>query len=308
MATTDIQKRTAQGIVNVFETGRVAGDYACITLLPGDSGRLTYGRSQVTLGSGNLHLLIKTYCETEAAAFAPALALYLGRLATLDAALDQDTAFRCLLHDAGQDPVMQDVQDAFFDRVFWAPSETSATNLGITSALGTAVVYDSFIHGSWGRMRDRTNAQKGAPGELGPDNWIRAYVSVRREWLANHSEACLRRTVYRMDAFQSLIDAATWALPLPLNVRGVRIDEDSLSKRPLRPSAEEDRTLRLVAPYLEGEDVKAVQEALKSRGFAVEVDRLYGPATEAAVRLFQEQAGLKADGIVGPVTRVALGL
>ncbi len=55
---TDLQKRTAQAIVNIFETGRVRGDYAKVTLIPGDPGHLTYGRSQTTLASGNLHLLI----------------------------------------------------------------------------------------------------------------------------------------------------------------------------------------------------------------------------------------------------------
>ena len=68
----DLQKRTAQAIVNIFETGRVAGDYGAVTLLPGDAGHLTYGRSQTTLGSGNLFLLIKAYCERADAGSLPA--------------------------------------------------------------------------------------------------------------------------------------------------------------------------------------------------------------------------------------------
>ena len=42
---TDLQKKTAQAIVNIFETGQVHGDYGKVTLLSGDSGHLTYGRS-----------------------------------------------------------------------------------------------------------------------------------------------------------------------------------------------------------------------------------------------------------------------
>ena len=53
------QKPTAQAIVNLFETGRVRGDYAGVTLIPGDTGHLTSGRSQTTLASGNLHLPIE---------------------------------------------------------------------------------------------------------------------------------------------------------------------------------------------------------------------------------------------------------
>ena len=56
---TDLQKKAAQAVVNVFETGHARGEYGQVTLLPGDSGHLTYGRSQTTLASGNLFLLIK---------------------------------------------------------------------------------------------------------------------------------------------------------------------------------------------------------------------------------------------------------
>src|SRR5512139_3500789 len=77
---TDLQKRTAQAIVNIFETGRVRGDYAQVTLIPGDTGHLTYGRSQTTLASGNLYLLVRDYCETPGAALASGLQRYLSGL------------------------------------------------------------------------------------------------------------------------------------------------------------------------------------------------------------------------------------
>jgi hypothetical protein len=59
----DRQRRTAQAIVNIFETGRAVGDYGAVTFLRGDPGHLTYGRSQTTLASGNLFLLVLAYCE-----------------------------------------------------------------------------------------------------------------------------------------------------------------------------------------------------------------------------------------------------
>src|SRR5207244_8106766 len=108
-----LQKKTAQAIVNIFETGRLQGNYGAVTLLAGDFGHLTYGRSQTTLASGNLHLLIKAYCEADQASYADALTPYLARLASRDLSLDQDLSFRQLLKDAGDDPVMHDTQDKF---------------------------------------------------------------------------------------------------------------------------------------------------------------------------------------------------
>src|SRR5215831_16707865 len=68
-AITELQKKTAQTIVNIFETGHVRGDYGMVTLLASDYGHLTYGRSQTTLASGNLFLLIRAYCQAQDAQF-----------------------------------------------------------------------------------------------------------------------------------------------------------------------------------------------------------------------------------------------
>src|SRR5215510_7826250 len=109
-AITELQKKTAQAIVNVFETSHVLGDYGMITLLAGDSGHLTYGRSQTTLTSGNLFLLVKAYCEATDAQFAEPFQPFLGRLSQRDLTLDSDLDFRRILKEAGADPVMQNVQ------------------------------------------------------------------------------------------------------------------------------------------------------------------------------------------------------
>ena len=68
------------------------------------------------------------------------------------------------------------------------------------------------------------------------------------------------------------------------------------------------RALKLETPYMIGDDVRAVQRALAAKGFEGKPDGIYGPMTEARLRQFQTQNGLKADGIAGPATRAALGL
>ncbi len=236
---TELQKKSVQAVVNVFETGRPLGDYGKVTLLRGDTGHLTYGRSQTTLTSGNLHLLVKAYCEAPDAEFGEPMSTYLERLDSADLSLDRDVTFRALLREAGEDPLMQTVQDDFFDRIYWAPAVRSAEFIGAETALGMAVVYDSRIHGSWHRIRDRTNLEHGKLADVGEVSWIGQYVETRRSWLANHSNALLRKTVYRMDAFGQLMDGDNWPLDLPFNLRGTVIDEGILLGGPaVRASAE----------------------------------------------------------------------
>jgi peptidoglycan hydrolase-like protein with peptidoglycan-binding domain len=61
-----------------------------------------------------------------------------------------------------------------------------------------------------------------------------------------------------------------------------------------------------------GDAVRALQEEFQFRNLSgdprrgVQIDGIFGPQTEAAVRGFQEAAGLVVDGIVGPLTWRAL--
>lgn len=68
--------------------------------------------------------------------------------------------------------------------------------------------------------------------------------------------------------------------------------------------AEYIRALTYRFPLLRGDDVIALQRRLKALGFdkGGQIDGLFGPRTEAAVRGFQQSHSLKVDGIVGPRT------
>lgn len=64
---------------------------------------------------------------------------------------------------------------------------------------------------------------------------------------------------------------------------------------------------RTVDRNMHGADVAAAQAILAARGYSVlAVSGLFDGSTEAAVRKFQKQHGLKVDGVVGPNTWAAL--
>lgn len=64
-----------------------------------------------------------------------------------------------------------------------------------------------------------------------------------------------------------------------------------------------DRMLYLRSPYFHGHDVQVLQEALNALGFACgTADGIFGAFSERAVREFQRNTGLVADGIAGDET------
>lgn len=70
------------------------------------------------------------------------------------------------------------------------------------------------------------------------------------------------------------------------------------------PSSDSPRpTLQIGAS---GAQVIALQQMLKTKGFALVADGDFGPTTDAAVKQFQAARGMQADGVVGPQTWNAL--
>lgn len=295
------QKSTIQAIVNVFETGRVQGNYSCIAVLKGDSGHLSYGRSQTTLGSGNLAKLLERYCIQPNAQFGAQLQPFLPRFRGKDFTLDTDTPVKDLLKRAGADPVMRATQDQFFSEGYLLPAIRAAEAIGITDPLGHAIVYDSHIQGGWSTVKAKVKAK---PGTLVPRDWLGEYIKQRTAWLKS-LKSPLPSTVYRMDSFSALADTGNWALGLPLVVHGVAITADDLAAD--ATAVQTTRVLRLTKPYMKGSDVGDVQKALKAKGLDNNGDGTYGPFTDTLVKQWQTQNKINETG-VGPQTRQSLGL
>ena len=92
-------------------------------------------------------------------------------------------------------------------------------------------------------------------------------------------------------------------------------ETDANENQPAEGGAEETaldlgaRLLRVTPgqPLMRGSDVLAVQTRLLAKGYTPgKLDGVYGNITRAAVVALQAACGIKADGVVGPDTRVFL--
>jgi len=295
---TDLQKATIQAMVNIFESGRIRGNYGAIAVMKGDKGHLSYGRSQTTLGGGGLFTLLSRYCQAPNAQFAADLKPALPRFKAKDFTLDNDSSIKSVLKQAGDDPVMQATQDQFFDENYFIPSGQAAEKTGLQTVLAYGVVYDSHIQGGWGIVQANVPPLKGAGSE---HDWIGKYVDARRKWLQSQKNP-LPATVYRMDAFEGILTAGNLDLTLPIIVHGITLKEDLLATG-TRP----DTTLKLTDPWMRGDSVERLQKKLKDVGFDNQGDGVYGPFTDALVKKFQQSKNIAEDG-VGPQTKRELGL
>ncbi len=310
------QIATIEAIVCVVESGRT-DKYNAIATIKGDRGGLSYGRHQASLNSGNLHKLIAGYCGAPGAAFGAELQAYLPDLAAKNARLNEDAKIKSILRSAGNDPVMCDVQDEFFYQEFMVPALKVWKDYGFQHALSAAVIYDSFIHGSFERIAKAATAVAGEPTRDNEKRWTNAYLDERWKWLKYNSNEILRNTAIRIEALQGLAKADNWSLRLPFNLARPS------SAYPLTaydlPASLFRRDGRLPLQRCEPQEFGTAQPRAKSKAAAGNqrdifiqrcliltghlkgvADGDFGAGTKAAVEKFQKDHGLKVTGVVGP--------
>jgi hypothetical protein len=224
------QRRTAEAIVSVFETGHlpVVEAYSTCTILADGAG-LSFGVHQAT--GATLEEVVALYGIRAGAYAAPirrALAGHQIREAATWSSLAaapqwvRDTADQLRL--AGADSVMRSVQDEVFERFYWDPSAAQADRLGLQTALGVLAVYDLAIQSGLGRLDVlRTRFPERPPCSGGEERaWVSELLAARGAWLAGLGGVAAR-TTYRVDALLELAEEGRWDLARPLTVRGVRI-------------------------------------------------------------------------------------
>jgi cell wall-associated NlpC family hydrolase len=77
---------------------------------------------------------------------------------------------------------------------------------------------------------------------------------------------------------------------------------DAGADSPVKPQEPQEAAFPTLRKGSEGESVKTLQTLLNASGAGLVVDGKFGPMTYAAVKIYQEEHGLKADGIVGSET------
>lgn len=238
---TPMQRQTISNIVSVFETGKIPGvdAYSCCTILSDGAG-ISYGAHQATAKSGSLQFVIDEYLNLgglHAQTIRDALPGLASSLTCRSADRAPMYARKLMnaLSAAGSDPRMQAAQDAVFDREYWGPASAEAGKLGLVTALGHLILYDTAIQSGpsrIGKLRPMFPAKppsavfgSGASEAV----WLTQFLGAREKFLTTFTssdserQTLVRRTVYRVIALETLVIGKAWSLTGPLTVRGVRV-------------------------------------------------------------------------------------
>ncbi|WP_324290043.1 peptidoglycan-binding protein [Pyxidicoccus sp. MSG2] len=164
-----------------------------------------------------------------------------------------------------------------------------------------------------GILRDKLNQVKRDHPNWTPEQQLRGAVAAYNVGAGNV------RTIEGMDRgttgddYSSDVWARAQALAPHFGGAPTGGTENRPEINPDRPAPERNRTTTpstRVASLKQGAEspqVGSLQRQLKAAGVNPgPIDNKFGPKTEAAVRRFQQEHGLKVDGIVGPRTRAAL--
>jgi chitosanase len=214
-------KKKIQSIVSVFETSSIEPRYnvlVCLNDGPNGIKQVTFGAHQTTEYS-NLKALVKQYCDSYGK-YSNDLKSYIQYIGNSRSPLAANEPFKHLLKQAGDDPVMHQVQDEFFDKYYWTPALNFFSANLFTLNLSLAVIYDSYIHSGGIPAWLRKEFPAVTPLSGGNEKeWITEYVNTRDNWLEHHSNKVLRNTDYRTDTWQEQIKNNNWDLSQPVTCK-----------------------------------------------------------------------------------------
>ncbi|MDQ2807442.1 MAG: chitosanase, partial [Chloroflexota bacterium] len=184
----DSYHRVSNQIVATIESG---GDYGGMYTSPTDNGIVTYGIHQATVNSGDLLAILDLYIKNAGPQNATAQALkseYRDWIArdrgkTRDEPLRHAALkggrLRELLKAAAKDDAMIHAQDTVFTGKYWVPAKREAAQIGVHSALGYTVLYDSLLQGQRMSVWNTVRTRLGLPHNRGHINHLDPIIGVK---------------------------------------------------------------------------------------------------------------------------------
>lgn len=225
------QRRRADQLISVFENGTTDIQYGYAENI-NDGRGVTAGRAGFTTNDGDALKVIQAYT-----AQVPGnnLAQYIPELQRLAAAGSGDTSglpeasYIADWQQAAADPVFQQVQDDQVNQRYFAPAAADADQLGLTTALARAELYDASIQHGNGSEYDglpalisRTNAAVGTPATAGEAAWLDAFFNVRIDDLQNPGNSATQaewsQSVDRVECLRRIATTGNYNLDGPLTI------------------------------------------------------------------------------------------
>lgn len=139
---------------------------------------------------------------------------------------------------------------------------------------------------------------------LNEEAWdqIEAALVLYRNRNTSVETGLLKRRLAEAEVFLKAVDGQYVSAPGQQFLGNVLTQPNSYFdglKGPFEPG---QRTISLTNPFMFGDDIKVMQQALADKGYDIEVDGYFGPMSEGILETFQQDNSLVSDGIVGPMT------
>ncbi len=223
-----VQILRMQQLTSYFENSKINFQYDYIENL--DDGRgFTAGRVGFCSGTGDLILVVESYCEEKSL---EQICSFLPRLREINLRFIQtrnpnpDVSgienFEIVWRKTSADPYFRKIQDDFVNRLYLVPALQKAETLGLNTPIGKAIFFDTFIqhgdesHGesaedSISALIKRTNDKM----KFTPQNeveWIKVFLETRRTTLLDphnkNTKEEWKESVSRVDKFYELISSS----------------------------------------------------------------------------------------------------
>jgi chitosanase len=225
------QRRRADQLISVFENSTTEIQYGYAENI-NDGRGVTAGRAGFTTNDGDALKVVRAY--TAVSPDNP-LARFIPELERLAAAGSGDTSglpegdYIAAWKQAAEDPAFRQVQDDQVDQRYFTPAMNRADQLGLTTALARAELYDASIqHGNGSEydalpaLIDRTDAKVGTPSAAGERAWLDAFFDVRIDDLNNPANSSTadewRKSVDRVECLRRIAATGNYDLDGPFGI------------------------------------------------------------------------------------------